>query len=107
MKLWKSKKCNHNNANNSSSGGSTSTISCVPGKSSSLNKTSDAKADTATTSSTTVSGMWPVNVSIKLNTNYNQKSLKLFTNKFPPPFLLHTLRGSVNKQAKKKINNGA
>lgn len=56
MKLWKSKKNNNNNASNSNVG-STSTISCVPGKSSSLNKSSsDAKADTATTSSTTVSG---------------------------------------------------
>lgn len=56
MKLWKSKKTNNNNNASSSSGGSTSTISCVPGKSSSLNKTIDAKTDTATTSSTTLSG---------------------------------------------------
>lgn len=59
MKLWKSKKCNNNNnsgAGNSSSG---STISCVPGKTSSLNKASDAKVDTTTTSSTTISGKSP------------------------------------------------
>lgn len=57
MKLFKSKKCSNNNNNvGSNNSGSTSTISCVPGKSSSLNKAIDAKTDTATTSSTTVSG---------------------------------------------------
>lgn len=58
MKLWKSKKSNNNNNNvgHSSSG---STISCVPGKTSSLNKASDAKVGTATNSSTTVSGKSP------------------------------------------------
>lgn len=49
MKLWKSKK--NNNVNNSTNTGST--ISCVPGKTSTLNKNNDGKIDTATTSSTT------------------------------------------------------
>lgn len=48
MKLWKSKKNNNTNSN--------STISCVPGKSSTLVKNNDAKTDVATTSSTNVSG---------------------------------------------------
>lgn len=59
MKLWKSKKSNNNHSSNTvgnSSGGST--ISCVPGKASSLNKGSDAKVDTATISSATVSGKY-------------------------------------------------
>lgn len=61
MKLWKSKKSNNNN-NNVGHSGSGSTISCVPGKTSSLNKGSDAKVDTATNSSTTVSGKSPNSV---------------------------------------------
>lgn len=48
MKLWKSKKNNNTNSN--------PTISCVPGKSSTLVKNNDAKTDVATTSSTNVSG---------------------------------------------------
>lgn len=55
MKLWKSKKNSNNNNNNNTS--SNSTISCVPGKSSTLVKdNNDTKSDVATTSSTNVSG---------------------------------------------------
>lgn len=54
MKLWKSKKNNNNNNNNNTS--SNSTISCVPGKSSTLVKDNDTKSDVATSSSTNVSG---------------------------------------------------